>query len=201
MRRLTSALTLSLTFALTGATMTAADRITPPDVPVGLDVPVGFRPFLVGHAIGTQNFVCAPASTASGVDWLAIGPQATIYDDQGEQILTHFLSKNPDEADVLRPTWQHSRDTSAVWAKKVGESLDPNYVAPGAIEWLLLEVTGDEPGPTGGDELTKAKLIHRVNTVGGKKPATGCTPGTLNSLTFVDYQADYYFYRAPGGAR
>src|SRR5688572_7788395 len=101
MRRLTPALTLALTTALTGATITAHERITPPDVPVGLDVPVGFKPFLVGHAIGTQNFVCAPASTESGADWLAIGPQATIYDAQGEQILTHFLSKNPDEGDVL----------------------------------------------------------------------------------------------------
>ncbi len=52
--------------ALSVATMAAHELITPPEVPVGLDVDPGFKPFLVGHAIGTQNFVCAPR--AKGVE-------------------------------------------------------------------------------------------------------------------------------------
>jgi hypothetical protein len=42
------------------------DRIPAPDVPAGLEVNGPFRPFLKAHAIGTQNYICAPASTASG---------------------------------------------------------------------------------------------------------------------------------------
>ena len=50
-----------------------------------------------------------------------------------------------------RATWQDSRDTSAVWAKAIQTSSDPNFVKPGAIPWLLLEVVGLEHGPTWGE--------------------------------------------------
>ncbi len=39
-----------------------ADQITPPAVPVKLQVAAGSKAFLVGHATGTQNYVWAPAS-------------------------------------------------------------------------------------------------------------------------------------------
>ena len=41
---------------------------------------------------------------------------ATLFDAKGGQILTHFLSPNPSENATPRAAWQHSRDTSAVWA-------------------------------------------------------------------------------------
>jgi hypothetical protein len=43
----------------------AAGKVTPPDVPPELKVDEGNHPFLVGHAFGTQNYVCAPS--ANGV--------------------------------------------------------------------------------------------------------------------------------------
>jgi hypothetical protein len=110
-------------------------------------------------------------------------------------VTTHFQSKNPYRADALQATWQHSRDTSAVWAKKVAGSSDAAYVSPDAIEWLLLEVSGYVVGPTGGSKLTGAKYVHRVNTVGGLEPSTPCGDGLLNTRRFVDYEADYYFYK------
>jgi len=45
-------------------------------------------------------------------------------------------------SNAIQATWQHSRDTSAVWAGKLQGSVDANDVAPDAIEWLLLEQTG-----------------------------------------------------------
>jgi Protein of unknown function (DUF3455) len=179
-----------------GATAHGADRIVPPAVPVDIEVPAGFKPFFVSRAVGTQNFICAPANTATGVDWLFIGPQATGFDAEYEQILTHFQSKNPLRANALHATWQHSRDTSTVWATRVNGSLDPNFVAPGAIEWLLLERSGSQLGPTSGNKLAGTRFIHRVNTVGGAKPpAAECTPSTLNTRKLVYYEADYYFYQ------
>ena len=50
---------------------------------------------LKAHAVGTQNYICAPATTATGVDWLFIGPQATLFNDNLEQIGTHYQSRNP----------------------------------------------------------------------------------------------------------
>lgn len=178
------------------AAVQAQDRITPPAVPADIAVADGYSPFLRGHAVGTQNYICAPASTPSGRDWLFIGPQATVFDDYGQQILTHFQSTNPFNANAIEATWQHSRDTSAVWAAKVKGSSDPAYVAPGSIDWLLLRVTGAQAGPTGGDKLTRALYIQRVNTVGGVKPAESeCKPKLLNTRRLVPYEADYYFYQ------
>ena len=103
-------------------------------MPLGLEAPEGRKLVLVGHAIGTQNYICAPAATATGVDWLFLGPQATVFDAQGKQILTHFLSRNPYENDALHATWQHSRDTSIVWAAKIAGSSDASYVEAGAVD-------------------------------------------------------------------
>lgn len=174
----------------------AEDRITPPAVPAEIEVSSAYKLFFFGHAVGTQNYMCAPAATLSGVDWFFTGPQATLFDANGEQVATHFLSKNPLRDDALQPAWQHSRDSSKVWARRLNGSVDAAYVAPDAIEWLLLEVTGPQAGATGGDKLTAAVRIQRVNTVGGMKPPAGeCTAATINTRKFVAYQADYYFYK------
>jgi hypothetical protein len=176
------------------STTQAGGRITLPSVPETIAVTGGYQPFLIGHAIGTQNYICAPAA-GGGVKWLFIGPQATVFDAEGQQILTHYQSENPLEADVIDATWQHSRDTSAVWARRIRGSVDPAFVAPDAIEWLLLGKTADRVGPDGGDRMTSAVFIQRVNTVGGRAPATGCSESTINTRKLVPYEADYIFYR------
>jgi len=173
-----------------------SDDIVAPAVPAGLEVAAPYKAYLKAHAFGTQNYICAPAATASGVDWLFIGPQATLFDADLEQQLTHFQSKNVFLNDAIQATWQHSRDSSAVWAAKLRGSTDPLYVAPNAIEWLLLDVTGTALGPDGGDKLARTAFIQRVNTVGGiKPPSSECTSATLNTRRLVSYEADYYFYR------
>jgi hypothetical protein len=193
-QKLTTASTTRMAVAVLLATLLstavrAADRIIPPAVPEGLDAPEGFKPFLVGHAIGTQNYICVVAGNA--FDWVFIGPQATIYDAAAEQILTHFHSKNAIDG-VIDATWQHSRDTSAVWARKdKGATVDPT-----AIEWLLLKMSGTQLGPTLGDRVASTQYIQRVNTVGGLKPAVAeCTATTVNTRRLVYYEADYYFYK------
>jgi hypothetical protein len=170
------------------------ERIVPPLVPQEIQLsPDEFTPFLKAHAIGTQGYVCVAANGA--YSWKPYGPQATLFNDEGEQILTHFLSPVPYQL-LPTATWQHSRDSSIVWANKIKESSDPNFVAPDAIAWFLLEpvVVGD--GPTGGDKLLVTRRIQRVNTVEGKAPTTGCaTPDDIGKRGLVPYEADYYFYK------
>ena len=171
-----------------------ADDITPPRVPSNLQVPAGNRAFREGHAVGTQNYICLPTST--GFAWTFFGPQATLLDDDDEQIITHFLSANPDESDTPRPTWQDSRDTSAVWGKAIASSSDPAFVASGAIPWLLLQVVGTQSGPTGGDRVTKTTFIQRLNTSGGVAPSTGCVSSAdVGKKALIPYLANYFFYR------
>ena len=192
-----TAIVLATTVSL-GGTADAGPKATvaPPAVPENLEVLGGFEPFLVSHAIGTQNYICVPAATPAGGDWLFLGPQATVFNANGRQELTHFLSRNPDKANALHATWQHSRDSSAVWATRVQGSSDPAYVAPGAIEWLLLEMTGAQVGTEGRGQLAATRFIQRVNTVGGMKPpAAECSSSTPYARRLVTYEADYYFYR------
>ncbi|HEX6850810.1 MAG TPA: DUF3455 domain-containing protein [Candidatus Polarisedimenticolaceae bacterium] len=173
-----------------------ADRVTPPPVPGAIQVPEENRAFLAGHAVGTQNYICLPSGAAFA--WVLFTPQATLFADEDRQLTTHFFSPNPFENDLVRPAWQHSRDTSIVWGRLyVPASSDPDFVAPGAIPWLLLKAAGAGAGPGGGDALTRTTFIHRVHTSGGVAPATGCSSSTdVGAKASVPYEADYYFYSA-----
>jgi hypothetical protein len=191
----TRRLTLMVAFTVALLQPIAAADIAPPPVPPNLEVPAGNEAFLEGHAIGTQNYICLPSE--AGVAWTLVGPQATLFNRWDRQLITHFLSPNPDERDTPRATWQHSRDTSTVWAVAIASSSDPNFVASGAIPWLLLQVVGAQPGPTGGDRLTETTFIQRVHTSGGVAPSTGCVEVTdVGQRAFVPYTADYFFYDA-----
>jgi hypothetical protein len=167
-------------------------------VPAEIEAPDGYSVFFKAHAVGTQNYVCLPAAT--GVSWKFVAPQATLFQTflgaVSQQVATHFLGANPAEHGVLRPTWQHSLDSSRVWARMLKSSTDANYVQPGAIPWLLLTVVGAQEGPEGGSFLTRAQYIHRVNTVGGVMPATGCSHSAeIGAIALVPYEADYFFYK------
>lgn len=170
------------------------ERLAPPDVPGNLVVDTAYKPYLRLHADGTQNYICL--ATATGVAWTFLGPQATLFDDDLDQVVTHYLSPNPQESGLARATWRHSRDTSTVWAAAVETSTDAAYVAPGAIPWLKLQVKGAQLGPDGGGALARTAFIQRIDTAGGVAPATGCaSTANIGARAFVPYAADYVFYR------
>jgi Protein of unknown function (DUF3455) len=159
-------------------------------VPSNIEVPAGNTAFLEGRAVGTQNYICLPSG------WTFFGPQATLFNDLNEQVITHFLSPNPDESGTPRATWQHSGDTSTVWAMAIASYSNPGFDARGDIPLLLLQVVGDQVGPTGGHTLTATTFIHRLNTSGGVAPSTGCILSDVGKRALVPYTADYFFYSA-----
>ena len=184
-----------------------AESITPPPLPAGLaPVPAGNKLFLGTHSVGTQNYVCRPSG--AGVAYVLFTPQATLFGEDGGQVITHYNSPNPFEPNTdpkvvapegtIRATWQY-RDTSTVWAKLHQSGPDGNgavTVDSKAIAWLLLDVVGAQNGPTGGDKLTKTTFIQRLNTTGGLAPSTGCSSLTdVGNTAFVPYTADYFFYK------
>lgn len=192
------------------ASMTAAAHaaITVPAVPATIRVSDDNTVYLVGHAIGTQNYICSKSGSA--VKYVLFTPEATLFDDDDKQIITHYFSPNPSEPNanplviadgVVRATWQH-KDTSTVWASGApsdggNSSLDHEFVAEDAIAWVKLKVLGDESGPTGGDKLTLTTFIQRLNTQGGLPPSTGCASlDDVGNPAFVPYTADYFFYKA-----
>ena len=186
-------------------------KIVVPTTPTLITPREGNTVFAVGHAEGTQGYVCLPtAPGASTASWTVNGarPEATLFAGEDVQIITHFLSPNtnPNGAQTPVPfgnaTWQSSHDTSKVWAAVLhnnvvvaGTDLDscPNN---GSIPCLLLETVGSEEGPQGGTMLSKTTFVQRLNTNGGSAPATGCfTSADVGHQSLVPYTADYFFYR------
>lgn len=184
---------LGMAFTFVLPHIAQAQVVTPPVVPPGLEVDAPNEAFLVGHAVGTQNYVCQPSASLGRVDWTLFTPEATLFNDQDDQLITHFFSPNPDEVGtIVRATWQDSGDTSSVWAKAVASAT----VNSNAIAWVKLEAVGTQTGPTGGDTLAGTTFVQRVNTEGGLPPSTGCD--RLNDVgrkAFMPYKADYFFYK------
>src|SRR5512146_379571 len=191
-----STLFVLVAFAVSLLQGARADEVTPPPVPADIQVPSGNEAFLVGHAFGTQNYICLHSSP--GFAWTLFTPQATLLGDDDKQVITHFFSPNPSEDGTIRATWQHSLDTSTVWAKAINKpSSDPAFVAAGAVPWVLLQRAGVQEGPTGGATLTATTFVQRVNTHGGVAPSEGCASAVdVGKKAFVPYTADYFFYRS-----
>ena len=179
-----------------------ADQSTVPPVPTNIQVPTGNKVFLVGHGVGTQNYVCL--ASGSGFAWTLFTPQATLFGEDGGQVITHFFSPNPSEPNTnprvvspggtIRVTWQHSRDGSTVWGQV--KSGNAAVVDPNAIPWLLVTAVGAKAGPTGGDVLTATTFIQRLSTTGGLAKAADCSSsGDIGKQAFIPYTADYFFYK------
>jgi hypothetical protein len=186
------------------------EEVTSPITPAVITPPAGNSTFLVGHAVGTQGYVCLP--TGTGASWTVNGarPEATLFTHifgEAVQIITHFLSPNanpngfaPTPIPFGNATWQSSFDSSKVWGQPIQAitaGSDPSCPNAGSITCLLLQVVGAEQGPAGGRLLTKATFVQRLNTNGGSAPAAGCVvPGDVGKQALVPYTADYFFFRA-----
>ena len=148
---------------------------TAPDVPGGIAVGEGYKPYLIGHAVGVQIYDC------NGVNWSLRAPRANLYGDNGQLIATHFGG----------PSWQ-AKDGSKVIARRAA---DPVIVDPMAIPWLLLEPTSATAGPDG-DRLAGTKYIQRIATTGGlASEAPPCNAERAGDVAEIDYTADYVFWK------
>ena len=192
-------------------THASAQKITPPRTPPVITPPAGNSAFLVGHAVGTQGYVCLPTNTGASWTVNASRPEAALFarrpSRKNSLQIFHFLSPNtnpnehaPNPLPFGSPTWQSSLDASVVWAKAltppVASGSNASCPNAGAIPCLLLQAIGSKPGPGGGTLMTQTSFIQRLNTNGGSAPATGCSASTdVGKQILVPYTADYYFFR------
>jgi len=186
-----------------------AQSITSPPTSTLITPPVGNTAFLVGHAQGTQGYVCLPAP--GGASWTvnSARPEATLFTTifgNNFEIITHFLSPNthpnkyaPDTLPFGNATWQSTFDSSKIWAQAqhaVNAGTEAACPHTGSISCLLLQVIGSLEGPTGGKGLLPTTYVQRLNTTGGSAPADGCAvAGDVGKQVLVPYGADYYFFR------
>jgi hypothetical protein len=205
--------TLALGCAFGTVTHAGAQTITLPATPGAITPPAGNSAFLLGHAVGTQGYVCLPTSTgASTASWTvnASRPEATLFVnffDRYEEVVTHFLSPDtnpnksaPNPLPFGSATWQSSLDSSKVWGQSlqsIPAGSDPSCPNTGAIACLLLQSIGSADGLAGGKFMTQTTFVQRLNTKGGSAPNAGCSVlSDVGKQTLVPYTADYYFFHA-----
>jgi len=218
-----TAIAMASLVGLAGCALAAdSPDLKPPTVPAAIQVPAGNTAYILGHATGTQGYICLPST--SGYAWSKTGsvngpsnnsrPDAILLTNKMKENITHFLSPNPMETSPNpsengqpRPTWQSVFDNSTIWGNKIGSinaGTDPSCPNTGSISCLLLQVVGSQAGPTGGTHLSVATYVQRLNTNGGSAPTspqTGCTEccaasTDVGNQLLVPYTADYWFYKA-----
>jgi Protein of unknown function (DUF3455) len=126
------------------------------------------------HAKGDQIYTCK--SDAAQFTWTLKAPDAQLLDKDGKSFGKHFAG----------PSWE-ANDGSRVTGKAVANAPSPDA---DSIPWLLVNVISHE----GSGVLSRATTIQRLNTKGGKAPATGCDASHLGQELRVPYSADYLFY-------
>ncbi len=151
-------------------------------IPPLIRVPVSSRLIWHTYAKGVQVYVCAQdPKDSSNYIWTFKEPRANLYADNSYHQLVgqHYFDAGKN------PTWEAS-DGSKVSGTKVQQANSPDS---GAIPWLLLQATAR----SGNGTLTRAVLIQRTHTNGGKAPATGKRQNKGQSVE-VAYTAEYLFY-------
>lgn len=167
-----------------------------PVVDPSIAVPDGGGGVLLhAQGVGTQNYKCmasTPSDAGADADdagttyaWTLTGPEADLKDCMMNKIGTHFAS----DAGASAPEWM-TIDGTDVIAKKNAAYTPPDS---GAVPWLLLQATAH----SGTGTLSKVLYIQRVNTTGGKAPATGCDASAVGMTTKIAYTADYWFFGTP----
>jgi hypothetical protein len=143
-------------------------------VPQQLQPPDGEQLLLRVHAKGDQVYTCTQA--AAQFAWTLKAPDAQLFDEEGKLFGKHFAG----------PSWE-AKDGSRVTGKAIANVPSPDA---DSIPWLLVNIVNHE----GSGVLSRAASIQRLNTKGGKAPATGCDASHAGKELRVHYSADYLFY-------
>ena len=162
----------AVVFAAVAVGLHSAEGQTQPSAPETLKPPAGELLRAHAHASGQQIYIC------EGSKWILSGPDAKLFDEAGQKVGAHFAG----------PTWQWS-DGSRVTGRPIA-SATPDQES---IPWLLLTATGH----TGDGLMKNVSSIQRLQTKGGKAPASGCEASHKGEQARISYSADYFFYSPP----
>jgi Protein of unknown function (DUF3455) len=142
-------------------------------VPPQLQPPANEQLLLTVHAKGDQIYICQEGATQ--FTWTLKAPDAQLFDKDGKPFGKHYAG----------PTWEANDGSSVKGKAAANASPDPD-----SIPWLLVTVIDHK----GQGVLSKVTSIQRLNTKGGKAPASGCDSTSAGQEQRVRYSADYLFY-------
>jgi hypothetical protein len=162
----------SIVFA--AASIVLSQLVAAQQVPPQLQPPANEQLLLELHAKGEQIYTCKAG--AAQPSWTLKAPDAQLFDDKGKPFGKHFAG----------PSWE-ATDGSRVTGKAIANAPSPD---PDSIPWLLVNVVSHD----GTGVLSRVTSIQRLNTKGGKAPASGCDASHAGQALRVAYSADYLFY-------
>jgi len=166
-----------VSLSMMAAFSSAAAQVRSQKIPDVLSVPDAGVLVLKARGEGVQIYQCKAASDAAGAfQWVFQAPEADLLNDTGQKMGKHYGG----------PTWE-ANDGSKV----IGQ-LQQHVDASAAIPWLLLKAKSNQ-GP---GILKDVSYIQRLDTEGGKAPASGCDRQKAGAEVRVHYVAKYYFYRS-----
>ncbi len=143
-------------------------------VPKELQPPANEQVLLQVHAKGDQVYTCT--SNGAQFAWALKAPDAQLAGKDGKPFGKHFAG----------PTWE-ANDGSRVTGEAAANAASPD---PDSIPWLLLTAVSH-----GGDGvLARVTSVQRINTKGGKAPASGCDAAHAGAEHRTPYSADYVFF-------
>jgi hypothetical protein len=152
---------------------------TAPSVPDNLRVPAAQTLSLETRAAGVQIYDCKPSKNdPAHFEWVFRAPEADLFDAAGKRIGRHYAG----------PTWE-SNDGSKVVGEVIARDDGPDA---NAIPWLLLSAKSTSSAGV----LARTASVQRIQTVGGKAPAGGCSQAQAGKELRVPYTATYAFYVA-----
>src|SRR5258706_16476183 len=144
------------------------------EVPQQIQPPANEQLFFFNDTATTEIYTCKADGTQ--FTWTLKAPDAQLFDKDGKPFGKHFAG----------PSWE-ANDGSRVTGKAVANAPSPDA---NSIPWLLVNVLSHD----GTGVLSRATSIQRLNTKGGKAPASGCDASHVGQELRVAYSADYLFY-------
>ena len=169
-----------LSFLLVSCTLAAFAQTQ--DIPALIKVPKDCKLIMHAYAKGVQVYICTQdTEDTSHYTWIFSEPRANLYADLNYRKLIGKHYFNP----ANKPTWEDT-DGSTISGAKLQQASSPDSLA---IPWLLLK--GIIPGGTG--KLSQVVYIQRINTKGGKAPATADRQHKGSRLE-QPYTAEYLFF-------
>jgi hypothetical protein len=143
-------------------------------VPRELQPPAGEQLLVLVHAKGDQIYTCKADGAQS--NWALKEPDAQLFDKDGKAFGKHFAG----------PSWE-AADGSRITGKASANAPSPDA---DSIPWLLVKVVSH----SGAGVLAPVTSLQRINTKGGKAPASGCDATHVGQDIRVPYSADYLFF-------
>ena len=139
-----------------------------------LQPPASEQLLLQLQAKGDQIYSCKNDTTKFA--WALKAPDAKLFDKEEKPFGKHFAG----------PSWE-ANDGSRVVGKAVANAPSPDGES---VPWLLITVVNHE----GRGVLAPVTSIQRLNTKGGRAPASGCDAAHVGQEARVPYTASYLFY-------